>query len=121
LAHHQIKAHLRGEPLPFDVQSIEKVIENVGGIVGGAIRSQRETSKYWASAYFGVQPADARWTATVVKFIRGDDLVLVIFDDLGFETVVKLDRSAVLGETLMLKFVDADPHAGVTNFARVDA
>ena len=57
----------------------------------------------------------------MVKFIRGDDLVLVIFDDLGYETVVKLDRGAVLGETLTLKFVDADPHAGSTNFARVEA
>jgi exoribonuclease-2 len=46
---------------------------------------------------------------------------LVIFDDLGYETVVKLDRGAVLGETLTLKFVDADPHAGSTNFARVEA
>jgi len=121
LAHHQIKAYLRGEPLPFDEQSMENVIEDVSTTVGGAIRSQRETSKYWASAYFDAQPADARWTATVVKFIRGDDLVLVIFDDLGYETVVKLDRGAVLGETLTLKFVDADPHAGSTNFARVEA
>ena len=121
LAHHQIKAYLRGEPLPFDEQSMENVIEDVGTTVGGAIRSQRETLKYWASAYFDAQPADARWTATVVKFIRGDDLVLVIFDELGYETVMKLDRGAVLGETLTLKFVDADPHAGSTNFARVDA
>ena len=121
LAHYQLKAHLRGErPLPFaDVQTLERVIEDVGASVGAATRSQRETTKYWSQVYFQRQPADARWRATVVKFIRGDDLVSVIFEDLAFEAVLKLDRGAILGETLIVRFLDADPHAGIINF-RVD-
>ena len=120
LAHQQVKARVRGEPLPYDADALEAVMEEVGTNVGGAIRSQRETTKYWAAVYFQSQPADARWTATVVKFIRGDDLVLVIFDRLGFETIVKLDRGGILGESLTLRFVDADPHAGNITFARAD-
>lgn len=120
LAHQQVKAHVRGEPLPYDADALEAVMEEVGTNVGGAIKSQRETTKYWAAVYFQSQPADARWTATVVKFIRGDDLVLVIFDGLGFETIVKLDQGGILGESLTLKFVDADPHAGNITFARAD-
>ena len=122
LAHYQIKAHLRGErPLPFaDVETLERMTEDVGASVGAAIKSQRETTKYWSHVYFSRQPADARWRATLVKLIRGDDLALVIFEDLGFETVVKLDRAGVLGETLTLRFVDADPHAGFVNFARCE-
>ena len=121
LAHYQIKAHLRGEPLPFDAATLDNIIENVGATVGGAIRSQRETTKYWSAVYFAGQPAGARWRATVVKFLRGDDLVFVVFDDLGYETVVKLERPAILGESITLRFVSADPHAGSVAFARVDA
>ena len=119
LAHYQIKAHLRGDPLPFDAPTLDDIIENVGDTVGGAIRSQRETTKYWSAVYFAAQPAGARWRATVVKFIRGDDLVLVVFDDLGYETVVKLEQPAILGETITLRFMSADPHAGSVSFARV--
>lgn len=119
LAHYQIKAYLRGEQPPFDTESMERVIEDIGNSVGGAIRSQRETSKYWASVYFASQPASARWMAKVVKFLRGDDLVIVIFDDLGFESVVKLDRPALLGESVTLRVVGAEPHAGSITFACV--
>jgi exoribonuclease-2 len=119
VAHQQVKAYLRGESLPYDAESLERVLGEVGTNFSAATRSVRETSKYWAAVYFQSQPSDARWTATVVKFIRGDELVLVVFDTLGFETVVKFDKGAVLGEKVSLKFVDADPHAGNINFARV--
>ena len=46
-------------------------------------------------------------------------LVLVVFDDLGYETVVKLEQPAILGETITLRFMSADPHAGSVAFARV--
>lgn len=57
----------------------------------------------------------------MVKFICGDDLVLVIFDDFGYEIVVKFDCGVVLGEMLMLKFVDVDSYVGSINFVRVEA
>lgn len=120
MAHYQIKAHLRGEPLPYNEESMERAVEDLGAALGGASRSARETTKYWAAVYFASQSASARWKATVVKIVRGDDLVIVIFDDLGFETIVKLDRPAILGDSVTLKFVDAEPHAGLITFARVD-
>ena len=48
LAHFQIKAHLRGDPLPFSVERMTELTQGVSSGACEAVTVERQTKKYWA-------------------------------------------------------------------------
>ncbi|MEO0376056.1 MAG: ribonuclease R family protein [Cyanobacteria bacterium P01_A01_bin.17] len=109
LAHFQIKAHLRGDPLPFSDVELSPLIVSVTTTAQEATLIERQTNRYWCLEYLR-QHADAIWQAEVLRWLREhENLALVLLEDLGVELAVRLDFSAALGDRLEVKVSSVDP------------
>ncbi len=109
LAHFQIKAHLRGDPLPFSDVELSPLIISVTTTAQEATLIERQTNRYWCLEYLR-QHADDIWQAEVLRWLREhENLALVLLEDLGVELAVRLDFPVVLGDRLEVKVSSVDP------------
>jgi exoribonuclease II len=109
LAHFQIKAHLRGDPLPFSDVELSPLIISATTTAQEATLIERQTNRYWCLEYLR-QHADDIWQAEVLRWLREhENLALVLLEDLGVELAVRLDFPVVLGDRLEVKVGSVDP------------
>eukprot|EP00891_Asterochloris_glomerata_P003086 jgi/Astpho2/3086/Aster-x0560 len=112
LTHYQLKAHLRGEHLPFSAVELDEVVGRTAGASRELGLVEREVSAYWTAEFFRQQrerDADQTWSALLLQWIRVESgLARVLLQDLGLETVMRIDRPASPGDVLDVrcKFVD---------------
>lgn len=120
LAHFQIKAHLRGDPLPF---SSDEIIELTQGASSGAYEAilvERQTKRYWALEYLRRGAQNDIWSVILLRWLReGDRLGLVLFEELGLELPMRFDRSVELGERLQVRITHANPRQDVIRMQEV--
>jgi exoribonuclease-2 len=108
LAHFQIKAHLRGDELPFPRDEIQEILYEVTSTSAEATLVERQTNRYWSLEYL-TQHRDEVWQALVIRWLREDDnLALILLEDLGLEFAHRFDRPVELGDTVQLKIVYCD-------------
>ena len=86
LTHFQLKAHLRGEVLPFSGEQLKEVMMTVSTITQEVTMVERQTNRYWALEYLRRQPNKV-WQVTVLMWLREDsNLALILFRRFGFTT-----------------------------------
>ncbi|MEM6252641.1 MAG: ribonuclease R family protein [Cyanobacteria bacterium P01_D01_bin.156] len=109
LAHFQLKAHLRGETLPFSPEEMTELTQGVSTAAYEAVTVERQTKRYWALEFLRRQGAQA-WPAMLLRWLREhENLGLVIIEDLGLELAMRFDTPPVLGERFEVKVVHANP------------
>ncbi|NES21674.1 MAG: VacB/RNase II family 3'-5' exoribonuclease [Symploca sp. SIO3E6] len=116
LNHFQLKAHLRGDPLPFESQLLQETMQSVSSAAYEATLVERQTNRYWGLEYLR-RNTDQVWQALVLRWLREDDnLGLILLEDLGLELAMRFNRSVELGEYLHVRVNHADPHQDVIHF-----
>ncbi len=116
LAHFQIKAHLRGDPLPFSAEQLQEVMLSVTTAAYEASLVERQTNRYWGLEYLR-RHADQVWQALVLRWLREhENLGLILLEDLGLELVMRFKRSVSLGDRLEVQVSHADPRQDEIHF-----
>ncbi|MGQ4649027.1 RNB domain-containing ribonuclease [Lyngbya aestuarii] len=116
LTHFQIKAHLRGDPLPFEAQRLQETMQSVTTTAYEATLVERQTNRYWALEYLRRCPEQV-WQALVLRWLREhDNLGLILLEELGMELVMRFQRSVSLGEHLRVLVSHADPRQDTIHF-----
>jgi len=119
LAHFQIKAHLRGDELPFARDEMQEILFNVTSTSSEAVMVERQTNRYWSLQYLK-KHSDEIWHTLVLRWLREDErLALILLEDIGLEFPYRCDRSVKLGETLQLQVTYCDPHRDEIRFKEV--
>ncbi|MGB5714777.1 MAG: ribonuclease R family protein [Waterburya sp.] len=109
LSHFQIKAHLRGEELPFSREELQEIVYSVSSSSYEATLVERQTNRYWGVEYLR-RNADCIWDVLVLRWLREDeDLGLILIEDLGMELPHRFDRPVTLGERMEMQVTHADP------------
>ncbi len=116
LAHFQIKAHLRGDPLPFDENQLQQMIQVVSASAYEATLVERQTNRYWGLEFLrrqGEQP----WQALVLRWLREqENMGLILLEELGLELAMRFQRQIRLGEQLTVQVSHADPRQDIIHF-----
>lgn len=116
LAHFQIKAHLRGDPLPFSADQLQEVILSVSSAAYEATLVERQTNRYWGLEYLR-RHNDRVWQVVVLRWLREhENLGLILLEDLGLEMAMRFKRSVTLGDRLDVQVERADPRQDVIHF-----
>lgn len=119
LTHFQLKAHLRGEVLPFSAEQLKEVMMSVTSTTQELTMVERQTNRYWALEYLRRNP-DQVWQVTVLMWLREDsNLALILLEDLGLQLPMTFKRSAKLGEQILVKVSFADPQKDFIQFQEI--
>jgi exoribonuclease II len=119
LTHFQLKAHLRGEELPFSAEQLKEVMMTVTGITQEVTMVERQTNRYWALEYLRRHPEEV-WEITVLMWLREDSgLALILIEDLGLQLPMLFKRPVNLGEELLVKVILADPQKDMIQFQEI--
>ncbi len=119
IAHFQIKAHLRGDPLPFERDALQQLLVSLGLITYEAVLVERQTKHYWALEYLR-RKGDCPWPALMLRWLREhENLALVLLEDLGLELPTRFDRNVALGDRITLRVTHVDPREEVIRFQEV--
>ncbi|MEH2374611.1 ribonuclease catalytic domain-containing protein [Nostoc sp.] len=119
LTHFQIKAHLRGEVLPFSAEQLKEVMITVTSITQEVTMVERQTNRYYALEYLRRHPEET-WEVTVLMWLREDsNLALILLEDLGLQLPMVFKRSVKLGEQILVKVSHADPQKDMIQFQEV--
>ncbi|MFM7423650.1 MAG: ribonuclease catalytic domain-containing protein, partial [Elainella sp.] len=116
LAHFQIKAHLRGEALPFSAEATKELIQTVSNTAYEATLVERQTNRYWSLEYLRRHSTEV-WHALMLRWLREhENLGLVLLEDLGLEMAMRFSRSVEPGDRLDIKVVYVDPRQDIIQF-----
>jgi exoribonuclease-2 len=119
LAHFQLKAHLRGEKLPFNSEKLQEILYSVTTSAYEATLIERQTNRYWSLEYLR-RNADRIWPVQVLRWLREDEnLGLILLEDLGLELPHRFERSVALGDRLDVQVTRADPHRDEIRFREI--
>ena len=116
LAHFQLKAHLKGDELPFSTDSLQDIIYSVSNSAYEATLVERQTNRYWGLEYLR-RNGDHVWQAIVLRWLREEDsLGIILLEELGLELPHRFNRSVSLGDRLEMKVSLVDPHRDEIRF-----
>nr|WP_290226673.1 ribonuclease R family protein [Trichocoleus desertorum] len=119
LAHFQIKAHLRGTPLPFSAEEMKELLMSVGAVAQEATSVERQTNRYWGLEYLRRHTHEV-WQALVLRWLREhENLALILLEDLGLELAIRLTRAASPGDRMEVKVTYADPRQDTIQFQQL--
>nr|WP_267871482.1 ribonuclease R family protein [Nostoc sp. CHAB 5715] len=119
LTHFQLKAHLRGEVLPFTADQLKEVMMTVTSITQEVTMVERQTNRYYALEYLRRHPEET-WDVTVLMWLREDsNLALILLEDLGLQLPMVFKRSVKLGEQILVKVSHADPQKDMIQFQEI--
>lgn len=117
LAHFQIKAHLRGDTLPFSAETMKELMLAVSTAAYEATLVERQTNRYWGLEYLR-RHSDETWQALMLRWLREhENLGLVLLEELGLELAMRFNRPIEPGDRLDVKVTYADPRQDVIQFA----
>jgi len=119
LAHFQLKAHLRGDPLPFSSAEMTELTQGASSASYEATLVERQTKRYWALEYLR-RHQDQVWDALMLRWLREDDgLGLIMLEDLGLELAMRFNRAVGLGELLTVRVSQVNPRQDLIRFEEV--
>jgi exoribonuclease II len=109
LSHFQIKAHLKGEELPFAREDLQEIVYSVSSSSYEATLVERQTNRYWSLEYLR-RNAECVWDVLVLRWLREDEnLGLILIEDLGMELPHRFERPVTLGERMEMQVTRSDP------------
>jgi len=116
MTHFQLKARLRGDPLPFPPETLQELVQAVTSTAYEATLVERQTNRYWGLEYLRRHPGEV-WQALMLRWLREhENLGLVLLEELGLELAVRFKRPVELGDRLELQVAYADPRQDVIQF-----
>lgn len=116
LCHFQLKAHLRGDPLPFSAEQLQETLLSVTSAAYEATLVERQTNRYWGLEYLRRNGGQV-WQALMLRWLREhENLGLILLEDLGLELVMRFKRSVRPGDRLEVQVSHADPRQDVIQF-----
>ncbi|BFM40386.1 ribonuclease R family protein [Synechocystis sp. LKSZ1] len=116
LSHFQIKAHLRGEALPFSSDQVQQILYSVVLSAQEATSVERQSNRYWSLEYLR-RNADQAWQGLVLRWLREDEkLGLLLLEELGLELPHRFERPVSPGDRLIVQVSQADPHRDEIRF-----
>ncbi len=119
LTHFQIKAHLRGDPLPFTVERLQEIMQVLGMNIYEATMVERQTNRYWTLEYLN-RTSDREWEAIFLRWLREDEsLALILIEDLGIELAMRFNRWVDLGERLHIRVALVDPRQDIIHLREI--
>ncbi|MEO0986734.1 MAG: ribonuclease R family protein [Cyanobacteria bacterium J06639_14] len=114
LAHFQLKAHLRGDPLPFSSLEMTELMQGASSGAYEAVLVERQTKRYWALEYLRLQGPEQPWSVMLLRWLRENEkLGLILFEELGLELAMRFERSLELGEQFQIKVTYVNPRQDV--------
>jgi exoribonuclease II len=119
LAHFQIKAHLRGDALPFATDLMKELVQTVSTTAYEATLVERQTNRYWGLEFLR-RHSEEIWQAVMLRWLREhENLGLVLLEDLGLELAMRFTRPVEVGDRLDLRVTYSDPRQDVIQFAEL--
>jgi exoribonuclease II len=119
LGHFQLKAHLRGDELPFSPNQMQEMLLSLGSTVQEAVMVERQTNRYWSLEYLRRHSGEV-WQAMLLRWLREHEgLGLVLLEDLGLELAMRFNRPIELGDRLELQVSHVDPRQDLIYFQEV--
>jgi exoribonuclease II len=119
LAHYQIKAHIRGDQLPFTVERLQEVMLGLGTNIYEANMVERQTNRYWTLEYLN-RSGDREWDALFLRWLREDEsLALVLIEELGIELAMKFNRWIAPGEQIQVQVALVDPRQDIIHLREI--
>ncbi len=119
LAHFQIKAHLRGESLPFSTEDMQAMVMSLVPAVKEASSVERFTNRYWGLEYLR-RHSDEVWQALMIRWLKEEiNLGLVLLEELGLELAMRFGRAIKVGDRLEVKVAYADPRRDEIQFQEI--
>ncbi|WP_271254585.1 ribonuclease catalytic domain-containing protein [Pseudanabaena sp. Chao 1811] len=119
LAHWQIKAFLRGEPLPFTAEMLTAILQAIDPAIWDANQVERQSVKYWSLEYLR-RNKDVVWEALMLDWLRENEkLALVLIEDLGLKLPMRINRQIQVGDNLRIKTGEVDPRKDIIYFQEV--
>ncbi|MCA6597926.1 MAG: VacB/RNase II family 3'-5' exoribonuclease [Pseudanabaena sp. M046S1SP1A06QC] len=119
LAHWQIKAFLRGEPLPFTAEMLTAILQAIDPAIWDANQVERQSVKYWSLEYLR-RNKDVVWEALMLDWLRENEkLALVMIEDLGLKLPMRINRQIQVGDNLRIKTGEVDPRKDIIYFQEV--
>jgi exoribonuclease-2 len=119
LVHFQLKAHLRGDPLPFSPMEVTELAQGASSAAYEATLVERQTKRYWALEYLRRHQTQI-WEVMLLRWLREDEgLGLIMVEDLGLELGMRLDRPVALGERFQVRVSHASPRQDIIRFQEV--
>jgi len=116
LAHFQIKAHLRGDSLPFSSDELLNILFSVADCAYEATLTERQTNRYWSLEYLR-RNTDQVWQGLVLRWLKEDDnLGIILLEELGLELPHRFERNVMLGDRLDVQVTRADPYRDEIRF-----
>ncbi len=119
LTHFQIKAHLRGDTLPFSPEQVQEMVMSLVPAVKEASKVERETNRYWSLEFLRRQ-GDQVWDAMLLRWLREDiNLGLLLLEELALELPMRFNRSIQLGDHFKVKVAYVDPRQDTIQFQEI--
>ncbi len=119
LAHFQIKAHLRGDALPFTAEQLLEIMQSLGTNIYEANMVERQTNRYWTLEYLN-RSVDRDWEALVLRWLREDErLGLILIEDLGVELAMRFNRWVDIGERIQIQVALVDPRRDIIHLQEI--
>ncbi|MEL4894188.1 ribonuclease catalytic domain-containing protein [Crocosphaera sp. Alani8] len=116
LTHFQLKAHLRGDELPFSLDMMQQILYSVTLSAQEASLVERQTNRYWGLEFLR-RNADQVWQGLVLRWLREDEgLGVILLEELGLELPHRFERSVSLGDRINVQVSRADPHRDEIRF-----
>ncbi len=116
LAHFQLKAHLRGDALPFSSDQMQQILYSVTLSAQEATSVERQTNRYWGLEFLR-RNAAIPWQGVVLRWLREDEnLGIILLEELGLELPHRFERTVSLGDRLTVQVSRADPHRDEIRF-----
>jgi exoribonuclease II len=119
LAHYQIKAHLRGDELPFTTERLQEIMLGLGTNIYEAIMVERQTNRYWTLEYLN-RSGDREWDALFLRWLREDEsLALILIEELGIELAMKFTRWVAAGEQIQVQVALVDSRQDIIHLREI--
>ncbi|MEO1147533.1 MAG: ribonuclease R family protein [Cyanobacteria bacterium J06638_22] len=119
LAHFQLKAHLRGDDLPFSEENLKETLQSVGSTTYEAVMVERQSNRYWGLEFLR-RHSDEVWPALMLRWLREhENLGLVLLEDLGLELAMRFERDVHPGDRLDIQATYVDPQQDIIRFTEV--
>jgi exoribonuclease-2 len=116
LAHWQIKAFLREEPLPFTAEMLTAILQAIDPAIWDANQVEKQSVRYWSLEYLR-RNKDVVWEALMLDWLRENEkLALVLIEDLGLKLPMRITRQIQVGDNLRIKTGEVDPRKDIIYF-----
>ncbi len=116
LAHWQIKAFLKNEPLPFTAEMLTAILQAIEPAIWDANQVEKQSVRYWSLEYLR-RNKDVVWEALMLDWLRENEkLALVLIEDLGLKLPMRITRQIQVGDNLRIKTGEVDPRKDIIYF-----